>query len=106
MLLRSIPKLTLPLLVVYLVSNFLVDISPVVKAFAYVLSIPCSLVVILVWRSWTLSQEMDRLGAQEMPMWEGKWPGSIDLLMELYSHWIVRNSVNRNDMKPAEYLIL
>jgi len=33
-----------------------------------------------------LRREMTRLGAQEMPKWEGRWPGLIDLLIKLYGH--------------------
>ncbi|KIM77311.1 hypothetical protein PILCRDRAFT_825474 [Piloderma croceum F 1598] len=88
MLLRNLPKLTIPPLLVYVLSHFLVDLSPVETIFAYILSIPCSQLILSKWHSWALRREMTRLGAQEMPKWEGKWPGSIDLLIELYGHWM------------------
>jgi hypothetical protein len=96
MLLRNLPKLTIPPLLVYVLSHFLVDLSPVTIIFAYILSIPCSQLVLAKWHSWALRREMARLGAQEMPKWEGKWPGSIDLLIELYGHWMVRSIVHQN----------
>ena len=99
MLLRNIHKLAFPPLAVYLVSNFLVDISPLWKAIAYILSIPCFLVITESWNKGTLRLEMISHGAQDFPVWEGKWPLSIDLLGELYDHWSVRQYGIRNNMK-------
>lgn len=95
MLLRNLPKLIIPPLLVYVFSHFLVDFSPLGKTLAYILSIPCGLLALATWRSWIVRREMVRLGAQELPKWEGKWPGSIDLMVELYNHWMVRSHVVR-----------
>jgi hypothetical protein len=89
MLLRNLPKLIIPPLLVFILSHFLVDLSPLAIVLAYIFCIPCSQLVLAIWHSWALRREMTRLGAQEMPKWEGKWPGSVDLLVELYNHWMV-----------------
>jgi len=95
MLLRHIPRLSFPPLVVWVASNFLVGMSLLATSLAYVLCIPFCLVVVAAWRSWALDRDKTRLGAQDVPLWKGKWPGSIDLLMELYNHWLVSSASNR-----------
>jgi hypothetical protein len=99
MLLRNLPKLMIPPLLVYVLSHFLVDLSPVGTVLACILSIPCCQLILSTWHSWTLRREMACLGAQEMPKWEGKWPGSIDLLIELYGHWMVRSIIHQNESR-------
>jgi len=105
-LLRNLPKLSIPPLLVYVLSRFLVHLSPVATIFAYILSIPSSQLVLSKWRSCALRREMTRLGAQEMPKWEGRWPGLIDLLIKLYGHRMVRSIVYRHESRRLNIRLL
>lgn len=35
-----------------------------------------------VCRTWSFKRDAKRLGAEAMPVFEGKWPGSIDLMIQ------------------------
>lgn len=63
-----------------------------IPTLAYVLSLPAYLVLNGIWGAWKRRREMERLGAQDMPLWVGKWPLHVDLLGKMYDSWAVRLS--------------
>jgi hypothetical protein len=87
LILRNAPTLTFPPLLVYFTANVL-QIPLILTVLAYICSVPLYVLARYMWNCWVLGQEMDRLGAQAVPLWTGQWPGHVDLLLKLYKDWI------------------
>jgi hypothetical protein len=104
LILRNAPTLTFPPLLVYFTANVL-QIPLILTVLAYICSVPLYVLARYMWNCWVLGQEMDRLGAQAVPLWTGQWPGHVDLLLKLYKDWIVKQSFQLSHTNALNFLL-
>ena len=92
MLFNNSHSLIMPPLFVYLIANLQEgEVRLFILISAYIFSVPGYLYLSSIFRSWAFRGVMSNLGAQDIPLWAGKWPGNADVAIAIYNNWRVRS---------------
>lgn len=82
LILWGIPRILLPPCFIYIAFD-LAGLPFHWILLACLLATPIWLIIVRKWYDVQLGREVHRHGAQSVPEWAGKWPGNIDLLLEM-----------------------
>ncbi|TDL29910.1 cytochrome P450 [Rickenella mellea] len=81
-----LPNLLWPPVVTYAISYF-TAIPTSLRIVACILSTPCYIAFEAYKSSRAHHHQLATRGAQDVPVWPGKWPGNLDILLQLVESW-------------------